>query len=200
MRIITNNIITLTRFTSTPIESEDEVLERAEMMDFLMDMAKHENDIVLVFSNSIADRIEEFENKMEMPSVPVPERINSLMKIKGLTQSDLKEVATQMISSFRYRQLPAITSLGQLPLTPINSYLCNLYCIISLSSVNSLYQIYYTKGKVMKPFTASTHGRDHYFHGPKEHTVPKSSKDRRCTRSAKRQENSAIIRSELRDA
>lgn len=95
----TVNIITLTRYTSTPIESEDEVLERAEMMDFLMDMAKHENDIVLVFSNSIADRIEEFENKMEMPSIPVPERINSLMKIKGLTQSDLKEVATQSVIS-----------------------------------------------------------------------------------------------------
>ena len=39
----------------------------------------------------------------------------------------------------------------------------------------------------MKPFTKYTHGRNHYFHAPKEHKVPKSSKDRRGTKSALRQ-------------
>lgn len=48
----------------------------------------------------------------------------------------------------------------------------------------------------MKPFTKSTHGRDHYYHDPKEHKVPKSSKDRKGTKSSKRQENKSIIDAE----
>lgn len=38
----------------------------------------------------------------------------------------------------------------------------------------------------MKPFTKDTHGRNHYFHAPKEHKVPKSSKARRGTRTGAR--------------
>lgn len=95
----TTSMTTLMRYTSTPIESEEEVLERAEVMDEMMDMAKHENDIVLVFANAIADRIEEFENSLEMPAIPVSERLRGLMEIKNLKQSDLKEVATQSVVS-----------------------------------------------------------------------------------------------------
>ena len=40
----------------------------------------------------------------------------------------------------------------------------------------------------MKPFAKNTFGRNHYFNAPKEHKVPKSSKDRRGTKSAKRQQ------------
>jgi len=49
----------------------------------------------------------------------------------------------------------------------------------------------------MKAFTSNTHGRDHYQYGSKEHSVPKSSKDRRGTRSSIRQENQHIIKQEL---
>ena len=93
------SIATLMRYTSAPIESEDEVLERAEVMDSMMDMAKHENDIVLVFANAIADRIEEFENNMEMPEISVPERLRGLMDIKNLKQSDFKDIAPQSVIS-----------------------------------------------------------------------------------------------------
>lgn len=93
------SVITLMNYTSAPIESEDEVLERAEVMDQIMDMAKHENDLILVFSNAIADRIEEFESKMEMPVTSVAERLRGLMEIKQLKQSDLKEIAPQSVIS-----------------------------------------------------------------------------------------------------
>jgi HTH-type transcriptional regulator/antitoxin HigA len=93
------SLSTLMHYTSAPIESEAEVLERAEVMDSMMDMAKHENDIVLVFANSIADRIEEFENSMEMPAISVPERIKGLMDIKNLKQNDLKDIAPQSVIS-----------------------------------------------------------------------------------------------------
>lgn len=93
------SVITLMSYTSTPIESENEVIERAEVMDQIMDMAKHENDLVLVFANAIADRIEEFEHKIEMPVTSVAERLRSLMDIKQLKQSDLKEIAPQSVIS-----------------------------------------------------------------------------------------------------
>ena len=93
------SLVTLMRYTSARIESEEEVLERAEVMDEMMDMAKHENDIVLIFANAIADRIEEFENNMEMPSISVPERLRGLMEIKDLKQSDLKDIAPQSVIS-----------------------------------------------------------------------------------------------------
>lgn len=93
------SVITLMRYTSTPIESEVEVLERAEVMDEMMDMAKHENDIVLVFANAIADRIEEFENTLEMPPISVSERLRGLMDIKNLKQGDFKDIAPQSVIS-----------------------------------------------------------------------------------------------------
>jgi len=89
----------LFRYTSTPIESETEVLERAEIMDYLMDCAKHDNDIVLVFANAIADRIEEFERQMDMPSVSVAERLRLLMNEKSVKQKDLSNIAPQSVIS-----------------------------------------------------------------------------------------------------
>jgi hypothetical protein len=52
----------------------------------------------------------------------------------------------------------------------------------------------------MKAFTNNTHGRNHYFNGPKEHKVPKSSKDRRGAKTSKRQENALLINQGLHDA
>lgn len=45
----------------------------------------------------------------------------------------------------------------------------------------------------MKAFTNDTYGRNHYYHAPKEHKVPKSSKDRRGTKTAKRQADKQLI-------
>ncbi|MCZ4337653.1 hypothetical protein [Shewanella colwelliana] len=52
----------------------------------------------------------------------------------------------------------------------------------------------------MKPYTSSTFGRNHYYNGPKEHTVPKSSKDRRGTRTALRQQQNALRKKLVVDA
>lgn len=95
----TNSALNLMHYTSTPIESEDDVLERAEVMDEIMDMAKHENDVVLLFANAIADRIYEFEETLEMPEIPGPERLRELMKIRNVKQRDLKSVAPQSVIS-----------------------------------------------------------------------------------------------------
>lgn len=95
----TNSVVSLMHYTSTPIESEKEVLERAEVMDQIMDMAKHENDVVFLFADAIAERIEDFECSMEMPHIPAPERLRELMKIRSVKQRDLKSVASQSIIS-----------------------------------------------------------------------------------------------------
>jgi hypothetical protein len=49
----------------------------------------------------------------------------------------------------------------------------------------------------MKAFTSDMHGRNHYSSSPKEHKLPKSSIDRKGTRSSKRQQNKSIIAQEL---
>lgn len=95
----TNSVLELMHYTSTPIESEEEVLERAEVMDQIMDMARHENDVVFLFADAIAERINAFEDSMEMPHIPAPERLRELMKIRNVKQRDLKSVASQSIIS-----------------------------------------------------------------------------------------------------
>ena len=53
----------LIRYTQSPIETEEEVLERAKVMDELMDMPTSEEDIVMLFAYAISDGIEAFENE-----------------------------------------------------------------------------------------------------------------------------------------
>jgi HTH-type transcriptional regulator / antitoxin HigA len=89
----------LFHYTSVPIKSEEEVLERAEVMDYLMDMARQDNDIMLVFANAIADRIEEFEQDMVIPAVSVAERLRMLMAAKAVKQKDLTHIAPQSVIS-----------------------------------------------------------------------------------------------------
>jgi HTH-type transcriptional regulator/antitoxin HigA len=91
--------VELFHYTYTPIQSEKELLERANVMDYLMDLAQHENDIVLVFANAISDRIEEFEDQMEMPTVPVAEKLKMLMEAHSVKQKDLKNIAPQSVIS-----------------------------------------------------------------------------------------------------
>jgi hypothetical protein len=50
----------------------------------------------------------------------------------------------------------------------------------------------------MKPYTTDTHGRNHYCQAPKEHKIPKFSKDRRGTRASVRQASKHKIQQELK--
>lgn len=50
----------------------------------------------------------------------------------------------------------------------------------------------------MKPYTTNTHGRNNYFYAPKEHKVPKSSREGRGTRASVRQEGKKEIEKELK--
>ncbi len=52
----------------------------------------------------------------------------------------------------------------------------------------------------MKPYTTSTYGRNRYFYPPKEHRVPKSSSERRGTRTAMRQRQKGINNQLIVDA
>jgi len=91
---------TLIEYTNTPIQSEKEVLERAQIMDELADMAAGHNDIVMVFVNAIADRIEEYEEQhLEIPKPTPSEVLAELMRIKGVKQKDLGEIAPQSVIS-----------------------------------------------------------------------------------------------------
>lgn len=91
---------TLIEYANTPIQSEQEVLERAQVMDELADMATGHHDIVMVFVNAIADRIEEYEEThLEIPKPTPSEVLAELMKIKGVKQKDLGEIAPQSVIS-----------------------------------------------------------------------------------------------------
>ena len=94
------NALILFNYSTKPIETEAEVLERAELMDELMDMATSETDVCMVYAHAISDRIEEFEtNHLIMPKVPAVEMLKGLMDIKELKQSDLKHIAPQSVIS-----------------------------------------------------------------------------------------------------
>ncbi len=82
-------------YALSPVESEGEVLERANIMDELMDMAQSEDDIVMLFANAISDRIEAFENvQLELPKMKPGEVLASLMQIHGIKQKDLSDIET----------------------------------------------------------------------------------------------------------
>ena len=91
---------TLQQYANTPIQSEKELLERAEFMDNLADMATSNNDIAMTFVNAIADRIEEYEDaNLVIPKAKPSEVLAGLMKIKNTKQVDLKDIAKQSVIS-----------------------------------------------------------------------------------------------------
>lgn len=83
----------LMHYTRTPICSEEEALERAEVMDELMDMATGEQDIVMLFANAISDCIEEFESRQEMPELTPAETLDFLMETHQTEPEDLVTIA-----------------------------------------------------------------------------------------------------------
>lgn len=86
----------LIQLIQSPIQSDDEVIERAEQMDEMFDQAKSETDLYFIFANLIADRIEEYEQKyLEFPTVTGRAMLSMLMKEKGIKQSDLIEITPQ---------------------------------------------------------------------------------------------------------
>jgi len=104
-------LVKLTHYTQYPIETEDEVLERAKVMDELMDMAKSEDDIVMFFANAISDRIEEFENEqLDLPRMKPSEVLANLMTIHSVKQKDLFEIAPPNILSELLNEKRAMTA------------------------------------------------------------------------------------------
>jgi len=93
----TQDFVELIRYTQSKIESEEEVLERAKIMDELMDMANSEDDIVMLFANAISDRIEEFENQqLEWHRMKPNEVLANLMQIHQIEPKDLFNIAPQL--------------------------------------------------------------------------------------------------------
>lgn len=84
----------LMKLTQTPIQSEDEILERAEQMDEMLDLSTSDNDIYFIFGNMIADRIEEYEEKyLELPKVESHEMLSMLMKNHNIKPSELFHIS-----------------------------------------------------------------------------------------------------------
>ena len=103
-------LMKLTHYTQYPIETEDEVLERAKVMDALMDMAKSEDDIVMFFANAISDRIEEFENEqLDLPRMKPGHILANLMKIHNVKQKDMFEIASPTMISDLLNENSAMT-------------------------------------------------------------------------------------------
>jgi HTH-type transcriptional regulator/antitoxin HigA len=83
----------LMKLTQTPIQSEDEILERAEQMDEMLDLSTSDHDMYFIFGNMIADRIEEYEKKsLEIPKVEGYEMLSMLMKNKNIKSTDLSHI------------------------------------------------------------------------------------------------------------
>ncbi len=83
----------LMKLTQTPIQSEDEILERAEQMDEMLDLSTCDHDMYFIFGNMIADRIEEYEKKyLEIPKVEGYEMLSMLMKNKNIKSTDLSHI------------------------------------------------------------------------------------------------------------
>lgn len=90
----------LIRYTQSPLSSEEDVLARAQVMDELMDMAKGDDDITMVFANAIADRIEEYETeKLQIPKAEPKEVLAFMMNERGVKQKDLHDIAPQSVIS-----------------------------------------------------------------------------------------------------
>ncbi|WP_141698801.1 helix-turn-helix domain-containing protein [Candidatus Marithrix sp. Canyon 246] len=82
------------KLTQTPIQSEEEILERAEQMDEILDLSTSDNDMYFIFGNMIADRIEEYEEKyLELPKVESHEMLSMLMKNHNIKPSELVNIS-----------------------------------------------------------------------------------------------------------
>lgn len=106
----TPDFVELIRYTQSKIESEEEVLERAKIMDQLIDMANSEDDIVMLFANAISDRIEEFENKqLEWDRMKPSEVLANMMQIQQLEPKDLLSIAPQLVITELLNEKQAMT-------------------------------------------------------------------------------------------
>ncbi len=99
LRDFSGNALVLFKASSTPIESDEDVEERSELIETLMNLATCEEDIAMVYAHAISDRIAEYEENIEIPKIPAAEMLQGLMEIKELKQSDLKHIAPQSVIS-----------------------------------------------------------------------------------------------------
>jgi len=85
-----------------------EILERAKVMDELIDMATSEDDIIMLFANAISARIEEFENEqLDLPRMKPNKVLANMMQLHGARQKYL--IAPQNVISELLNEKRAIT-------------------------------------------------------------------------------------------
>ncbi len=100
--IINDSVISvkLMIFCSVPIKDDVDLQERSELLDELMDLATGYEDIVMLFVNQIASKIEEYENIHFKPiKIPSHEVLKNFMRIKNVKQKDLSHIVTQSVIS-----------------------------------------------------------------------------------------------------
>lgn len=93
------NAMVLFHFSTTQIDSDEDLEQRIELMETLMDMAEKEDDIAMVYAHTISDRIAEYEENIVMPKIPSSDMLKGLMEIKNLKQKDLSHIAPQSVIS-----------------------------------------------------------------------------------------------------
>ena len=92
--------IKLMMFCSIPVQNDVYLQKRSEILDELMDLATGYEDIVMLFVNQIASRIEEYENIHFKPiKIPSHEVLKNFMRIKNVKQKDLSHIVTQSVIS-----------------------------------------------------------------------------------------------------
>ncbi|EGR4429548.1 hypothetical protein VCSRO7_3436 [Vibrio cholerae] len=93
------NAMVLFHSSTTQIDSDEDLENRIELMDTLMDMAEKDDDIAMMYAHTISDRIAEYEDSIVMPKIPAAEMLKELMEIKGLKQKDLSHITPQSVIS-----------------------------------------------------------------------------------------------------
>ena len=92
----TKDFVKLIQYTQFPIETEEQVLEMATIMDELMDISSSETDLSMVFATAISDRIEDFENQqLVMPKMAPGDVLVNLMKLNEVKQEDFTPIIPQ---------------------------------------------------------------------------------------------------------
>ena len=99
LKEFSENAMVLFHSSTTQIDSDEDLEQRIELMDTLMDMAKREDDIAMIYAHTISDRIAEYEENIVMPKISSIEMLKGLMEIKNLRQKDLQHIAPQSVIS-----------------------------------------------------------------------------------------------------
>jgi HTH-type transcriptional regulator/antitoxin HigA len=85
---------------NTPIEDDDELDRRMQMIDALFSYAATEDDIPAILAHMLSDQVYEYEQKnLVLPTVTPAKALAFFMSENSVKQKDLKHIATQSIIS-----------------------------------------------------------------------------------------------------